>query len=100
MRKTLSVLCCLILIAAISGCTSVSVRKFTRDRVDTEVSGNQGVIYGPTPAPHKVESKREFYAVDIELPTMGEVKETLKKKSQQPAQQDKGVWGNAGNVKK
>lgn len=68
MKKNLVILCCLALVA-MAGCSRAYIA--TMDRVDIEVAGNQGVIYGPTPAPHRVEnSTREVYSVDIELPTV------------------------------
>lgn len=68
---------CLVLGLAIliSGCGSVKVYRCQKDRVDTDVSGNQGVIYGPTPAPHKVEGSRDVMNMDVELPTVGGGKE-------------------------
>lgn len=70
MRKGLLVLCGLILVITVMGC--VRAYKFTKERVDADVSGNQGVIYGPTPAPHMVQSPdREMFGVDVELPVIG-----------------------------
>ncbi|MDD5449940.1 MAG: hypothetical protein PHO42_05015 [Candidatus Omnitrophica bacterium] len=78
MKKGLFVMCALILVIAMAGC--VRTYKFTKERVDTDVSGNQGVIYGPAPAPHTVESpNREMIGVDIELPTLKELETQPKK---------------------
>lgn len=99
MRKGLLVLCSLILIITVTGC--VRAYKFTKERVDADVSGNQGVIYGPTPAPHKVQSpSREMYGLDIELPMTDEVKSSIKKKGETPEQpaQVQGIEASAGPV--
>lgn len=99
MKRRLFVLASLVLILAMAGCVRTYVA--TKERVDTDVSGNQGVIYGPSPAPHKVEvPTRDIYSIDVELPTMGEVKESVQKKEAEPkaVTPDKGLSGNAGMV--
>jgi len=95
MKKGLVLLCSLFLVVALIGCASTRVYKATKERVDIEVSGNQGIIYGPTPASHRVANpNRELCAVDIELPTMGEVKTTVKK-TPGPAAESKGTIESA-----
>ena len=98
MKKILLPFGCLIIIAAMAGC----VRTYTTvmDRVDVEVAGNQGVIYGPKPEAYTVEnSTREILNVDIELPMPREVKAALKPKpSGQQSTPDRDVTGNAGVV--
>ena len=100
MKKILVVLVALNFVIMAAGCTSISVKKESKERVDIEVAGNQGVIYGPVPAPHKVEGTRDIIAVDVELPTYQEVKASVKKEAVEvPApKQDKGATGNAGTV--
>lgn len=101
MGKGLLVLYSLVLILTMMGCTGVRGYKFTKERVDVEVAGNQGVIYGPIPASHKVEvPTRELYGVDIELATAEELGVGPKKKGAvtKPAEEDKTVYGNAGIV--
>ena len=101
MKKVLVVMCCVAIVAAMAGCGGVRTYVVTRDRVDVEVAGNQGVIYGPAPAPHKVaNSTRDIITTDVELPTTSEVYTAIKK--EEPASTsapDKGVQeGNAGTV--
>jgi len=99
MKKSLLIAVCLILIAGVTGC--VRTYTITKDRVDLEVAGNQGVIYGTPPAPHKVESAtRDIYAIDIELPTGEEIRKSFTKtpRNSQSGAQDKDVSGNAGMV--
>ncbi|MCX5716306.1 MAG: hypothetical protein NTV07_05585 [Candidatus Omnitrophica bacterium] len=100
MNKSLVMLVALSFVIAAAGCTSVSVKKESIERVDVEVAGNQGVIYGPVPAPHKVEGSREIIAVDVELPTYQEVKTSVKKEVvEKPApKEDNGATGNAGTI--
>ncbi len=87
MKKILFVLCGLVLVVTIVGCGGTRMYTTTKERVDTYVSGNQGVVYGPVPAPHKVAvPARDIVAVDVELPTMSEAHEALKANPQPPAQ--------------
>jgi hypothetical protein len=96
MRKILCMFCCLALMMTMIGC--VRTYTFTRDRVDANVAGNQGVIYGPTPAPHTVENtQRTIYGIDVELPTRDEIKGAFTRKGQKDAP-DKSTGGNAGMV--
>lgn len=97
MRKDLLVMGCLVLVLAVAGCTRVY--KATRDRVDIEVAGNQGVIYGPRPAAHQVANPtREIIGVDVELPTAEEIKEAIQEKSTKKKTPDIAVEGNVGVV--
>lgn len=69
MRNVIFVVLAMFLAVAVIGCSRACI--VTKDRVDIEVAGNQGVIYGPTPAPHQVANPtRDIYSIDIELPTM------------------------------
>ena len=69
MKNVIFVVLGLFLAVAVAGCASRAYIA-TRDRVDIEVAGNQGVIYGPTPAAHRVANpSRELYTLDVELPT-------------------------------
>jgi len=87
----------LALVISIVGCTAPKVYTVTKERVDIEVTGNQGVIYGPTPAPHRVrKTTREVITIDLELPTADEVKTAVERKPST----DKKIWGNAGVISK
>ena len=102
MKKILFAVCSLVLVVMLMGCSRTKVYKFTTERTDIEVSGNQGIIYGPTPAPYKVKrTTRELIGVDVEIITKGEFDEAIDKALQKDsATIDKGVWGNAGVVSK
>lgn len=100
MKKVLVVMCCVAVVAAMAGCGGVRTYVATKDRVDVEVAGNQGIIYGPSPAPHRVANPtRDVITTDIELPTTGEVHAAIKKEPSAAPTPDKGVQeGNAGEV--
>lgn len=60
-----------LLIACIilSGC--MTAKKVVRERVDQEVAGNQGVIYGSVPPPTRpAKTTREYIQVDVDLDEM------------------------------
>lgn len=82
MRKIVVLLLVAFVLFSATGC--MKVRKVIRERVDQEVTGNQGVIYGDVPpAETPTEPKmREYYEVDVELPPFG-MKETEYKKYEQ-----------------
>jgi hypothetical protein len=83
MRKVIFAVAFLFLVVCAVGCSRTYIA--TKDRVDIEVAGNQGVIYGPAPAPHRVANPtRDIYSVDIELPTMS----PEKKAAAAPAQEN------------
>lgn len=70
------------------GC--IRVYKFKKERVDIDVTGNQGIIYGQTPPAHKVKTPmRELYGVDIELPTVEEIRQRIKKKQESVSPEEK-----------
>jgi len=97
MKKGLFTVCSLVIIVAVAGCTGVEIRKIVKDRVDIQVQGNQGVIFGPTPAPYQVkQTTREIIEIDIEMARVDELrKPTAKSNINEPAP-DKESWGNAG----
>ncbi|MBI4336119.1 MAG: hypothetical protein HY589_05635 [Candidatus Omnitrophica bacterium] len=98
MRKCLFVVCGAIFILTSAGCVRTHV--VTKERVDIDVAGNQGVIYGAPPAAHKVQNPtRDIYAIDVELPTAEEIKASGKKRpGAERGVEDKAVTGNAGVV--
>ena len=86
MKKLMYVVGAFGLVMVISGCAARSYIA-TKERVDIDVAGNQGVIYGPVPAPHKVaNTDREVFTVDVELPTRGELGAAVKKPASQPTE--------------
>lgn len=98
MKKVLLVTGSIVLAAGLVGCSSTKVYRTTMDRQDAQVAGNQGVIFGPTPAPHQVVNpQREIVGVDMELATVSEVAKPLKAKQSQRTI-DKGVNGNTGII--
>lgn len=93
-----------ILSVLLTGC--VTVEKVVRERVDQEITGNQGYIQGTGPSPRQAEARakdREYVDVKVELPTWEEVKNNLEKakagkgKSALP-KGDKDLTGNRGYI--
>jgi hypothetical protein len=77
MKNYVFVVLAAFLLMAMAGCTRSYIT--TKERVDIDVAGNQGVIYGPAPSPHKVANPtREIYSIDIELPSAQAAKSTGK----------------------
>jgi len=70
MRFTVVLL--VIMIFAISGCSSVKTYTFKRDRVDQDMQeGNRGFVKGtPPPAEKREGLKRAMYGCDIEIPIL------------------------------
>jgi len=100
MNKVVCVICVGLLIVGAAGCAS-KVYTVTKERVDINVAGNQGFIFGPPPAAHTVQNpNRNIINLDVELPTVGEGEEQPQPQAEQPKQvaEDKGVSGNAGIV--
>lgn len=99
MDKTMCVICCVVLAVAMAGCAT-KIYTVTQDRADIQVAGNQGVIFGPVPAPYIVEkTQREVTNIDIEFPTMEEVQDFFDTKSQKRSKtEDTAIWGNAGDI--
>jgi len=89
-----SILCCILLVMFIfSGCV---MRTYTTemDRVDQEISGNRGVIFGTPPAVEEdaqVIKTRTIYNVEVEVPSSyrPQVRERIKTN-------DKELHGNRG----
>lgn len=97
MKKVLLAAGALVLTASVVGCSRAYI--VTKDRVDIEVAGNQGVIYGPTPAPHKVANPtRDIYTVDVELPTMAAEKNAGGANAQPSAASKESVYQQNTNV--
>ncbi len=88
MKNRIFVLGALIFALVLSGCVTAKVVE--RERVDQDISGNQGYIMGnaPTTGDQTGPSTRQFIKVDVELPP-------YKTQKEQP---DKDVWGNQGYI--
>lgn len=73
MKRALCVVVVFIAILAISGC--VTVRKTVRERVDQDLAGNRGVLYGEaSDKSSSARSKtREYIDIRLEVPGWGEV---------------------------
>lgn len=72
-------LVCALSAFAIAGCAGVSAPyKMEVDRTDQSMSdGNRGYMVGtPPPAPDRSGLKREFIAIDIDLPDAGKGEDT------------------------
>ena len=72
MKRFWLILVAVVMAGLLTGC--VTVRKVVRERVDQEVSGNQGYLVGSTDAslePRPVD--REYIDIRIEVPTWDEV---------------------------
>ena len=103
MAKILYVLFVGILLISFSGC--VTVEKVVRERVDQDISGNQGYIQGASPSPAQAETKtREYIDVKVEVPTLGEIKKNMERRNTQEQAQgraqsrDRGIAGNKGYI--
>lgn len=86
MKGKILILLGLIMVLSLSGCVTAKVVE--RERVDQEISGNQGYLKGNVPSA-SVESRsttRQYIKVDVELPPYKTQKETG----------DKEIWGNEG----
>lgn len=104
---------CLVLLGLISihlvGCSgwAINTSTSTQPRVDQEISGNRGTIYGQdTSEPKKPTfTERKVYRVEVELPQWPEKlkfkkwnwKKIFPIKPRQPKREDKAIWGNKGN---
>ena len=87
----------LFLAVAVVGCSRSYI--CTKDRVDIEVAGNQGVIYGPTPAPYKVANPtRDIYTIDVELPAMSSEKKVTGANAQPSAASEESSYQQSTNV--
>ena len=85
------------LTVAVVGCSRAYIA--TKDRVDIEVAGNQGVIYGPTPAPHKVANPtRDVYTIDVELPAVSAEKKAAGANAQPSAASEESSYQQSTNV--
>ena len=72
MKRFWLILIAVVMTGFLTGC--VTVRKVVRERVDQDISGNQGYLVGSTDA--SLESRpvdREYIDIRIEVPTWGEV---------------------------
>jgi nucleoid-associated protein YgaU len=91
----------------LAGCSGWVIRtsKERKPRVDQEIIGNRGFIFGkPTSAAKEPSFKeRTVYRVEVEIPQWKKKKEPLKEKPQfeptfEPTKEDKRLWGNKGYI--
>jgi LysM repeat protein len=91
----------------LAGCSGWTIRtsKERKPRVDQEIRGNRGFIFGkPTSAAKEpIFKERTVYRVEVEIPYWKKKKEPLKEKPQlkpvaEPTKQDKSIWGNKGYI--
>ena len=91
-----------VLSLSLTGC--VTVKKVVRERVDQDVSGNQGFLQGKGVAPAKTgQTTREYVDIRVEIPTWGEVKKELPKPMARKSKRttpgrDREVSGNQGFI--
>jgi len=99
MKRGLYIILLFVVIVCISGC--VTARKVTRDRVDQDLSGNQGYLQGKSSAPGQKDrpTTREYIDVQVEFPTWGEVKSRYTTVDMSSQAQKEAV-GNQGYVSK
>lgn len=102
MRRSIYVIVIGVLSLSLAGC--VTVEKVVRDRVDQDMTGNQGYIQGRGPGVSRPMPKsREYVDIKVEVPTWEEVKERLpepkvgERKPKGPAQ-DRDITGNQGYI--
>ena len=101
MRRNLYLIFLGAILVPVAGC--VTVEKVVRERVDQEAGGNRGYIQNSNAqvTPPKGGS-REYIDVKVEIPTVKEVKEELRKSalSKKSGTQDKSTGGNKGYLVK
>jgi LysM repeat protein len=72
MKRTLVLLVLMVVSTSFSGC--VTVRKVVRERVDQDVSGNQGYLMGSGDAEYKsMPTDREYIDIRVEVPTWNQI---------------------------
>lgn len=69
MRLFLAVI---MLAATVAGCSTskgktVDIYTFKKERVDQEISGNQGYLAGDAPAPAPRDTKRTLIGIDVDM---------------------------------
>jgi len=67
MRKFLLLL---IVLMVLSGCRYITTTVIEQERVDQEISGNRGYIYGTPPPQYEDTSAktRKYYHIEVEVP--------------------------------
>jgi len=105
MKKFFWILCCIIICIRLAGCSGWLVRTSTsrQPRVDQEVSGNRGVVFGqPTsPAKEPTFTDRKVYKIEVEIPSAGkkgEPQAPKKGSALQAPKEDKVLRGNRGYI--
>jgi LysM repeat protein len=72
MKRSWILFLMIVLTASLSGC--VTVRKVVRERVDQDVTGNQGYLLGSPEANYEARpTEREYIDIRVEVPTWDEV---------------------------
>ena len=72
MKKFWLLLMSAIIITSLTGC--ITVRKVVRERVDQDVSGNQGYLVGGSDISHEpMPVDREYFDIRVEIPTWQEI---------------------------
>lgn len=88
MRRNLLLVAALIFVLAIfasSMASAIDVYTFKKDRVDQELSGNQGYLSGAPQGPaEERKSKRTLIGVDIELPWASSASTEKDAKTEEP----------------
>ncbi len=104
MKRNLFLLLTVVVSISLTGC--ITVKKVVRERVDQDVSGNQGYLKGGSdtstgPGP----AKREYIDIKIEIPTWKEFSAKQFKQDKKPGTvprkktgKDTGVMGNRGYI--
>lgn len=96
MRKVLPLIVSAVIVFALTGC--LRTYTFQQKRADQNLAGNRGVILGQSPLTEEVAlrpTQRTVIGVDIELPTMDEIK-VRRELKRQTAATDKNLNGNKG----
>lgn len=92
-KKLLEIFLGLVLLFVLTGCLR-KVEVVTRERLDQELTGNRGVLYGSVPTtPSQASPTREYVEWDIEVPTY-EVSVRIPEWRRRT--EDKALWGNQG----
>lgn len=103
MKKILLVILIVFIGIQISGCAGWLIRTSTsrQPRVDQEISGNRGFIFGEPDSEPKEPTftDRKIYRIEIEIPQLLKKKKSAPQRpSVRPPKEDKVLWGNRGYI--
>lgn len=107
MKKFFWIVCCGFICIQLAGCSPWPVRTSTsrEPRVDQEISGNRGFIFGkPTSPPREPTfTDRKVFRIEMEIPPLPKKREPeplkeKKKSTLQAPKEDKVLWGNRGYI--